>query len=324
MSIPNLTYTPALAPTPVLRPKEPQHPSNEEYQEQQYSQASIPQPKWRLHAQELRHQGTSEFLLLIPDLASLLDRALQEIIKILYTQPKRLTPTTPTSKSPFFIPSIPPTRSVTIFLRGYDGVAYTTSTELDHDHKEIHLSLDYIHQCVSKERAAKADPLAELRGVLTHELVHCFQHATPNKDDRKIPGPPGGLIEGIADFVRLKAGLQPPHWIFPKSSSQRAKKWDAGYQHTAFFLAWIEDVWIGSPGTIGMLNDRLLKVGYIGEDHDVDKGSAALHFWRGLFGVTVAELWEEYGRWLDHDGVPNIQDYEKLEAAGASGQYASY
>lgn len=291
--------TPGPVPTADPRPKEPHHSSNEAEQGQQHIQVSIPQPKFRLHAQELRHQSTREFFVLIPDLASLLDTALQNIIKSLYTQPKRLTPATPKSTSPFFFPSIPPTRSVTVFLRDYSGVAYTTGTELDDDHKEIHLSLGYIQHCTSKEQSAKADPLHELRGVLTHELVHCYQHTSPDKGDHKIPGPPGGLIEGIADFVRLKAGLAPPHWEKPKTSSQRAKKWDAGYQHTAFFLAWIEDVWVGSPGAIGMLNDRLLRVGYIGEDHDVEKGSPALHFWRGLFGVTVAELWEEYGKWLD-------------------------
>lgn len=40
---------------------------------------------------------------------------------------------------------------------------------------------------------------------MVHEMVHCWQrnaHGTA----------PGGLIEGIADWVRLKAGLVPPHW----------------------------------------------------------------------------------------------------------------
>ena len=41
---------------------------------------------------------------------------------------------------------------------------------------------------------------------------------------------PGGLIEGIADFVRLRAGFAPPHWD-PKSG----KRWDEGYAVTGFF-----------------------------------------------------------------------------------------
>ncbi len=40
--------------------------------------------------------------------------------------------------------NVPPTRSVTVVLRDMGGVAYTTGTELDNDHKEIHFSLGYI------------------------------------------------------------------------------------------------------------------------------------------------------------------------------------
>jgi hypothetical protein len=48
-----------------------------------------------------------------------------------------------------------------------DGVAYTTGSDLDSDHKEIHFSLDYIHKAISQERKTQ-----EIMGVLTHEMVH--------------------------------------------------------------------------------------------------------------------------------------------------------
>ncbi|KAK0474558.1 hypothetical protein IW261DRAFT_1422849 [Armillaria novae-zelandiae] len=38
------------------------------------------------------------------------------------------------------------------------------------------------------------------------------------------------------DFVRLYADLAPPHW----SPHSVPDKWDAGYQHTACFLDWLE------------------------------------------------------------------------------------
>jgi len=41
---------------------------------------------------------------------------------------------------------------VTLVLRSMEGVAYTTGSELDPDHKEIHFSLDYIAK-ISEERA---------------------------------------------------------------------------------------------------------------------------------------------------------------------------
>lgn len=142
--------------------------------------------------------------------------------------------------------------------------------------------------------------MAELTGVLTHELVHCYQHTSPPSsgegDNDDVPHPPGGLIEGIADFVRLKAGLQPPHWTRPRSAKDRPQNWDQGYQHTAFFLAWLEDVKAGR-GAVGMLNDRLRTVGYVGEGGDSTHTPAG--FWKGLFGADVLELWDEYGRYLD-------------------------
>ncbi|KAJ5633914.1 hypothetical protein N7528_001756 [Penicillium herquei] len=293
-------------PAPSADPRPDQQISlSQEEQNQKHAPCNLPQPKLRIHVEELRHSATGPFFVLIPDVAEVFDDALKNILQYLYTIPTH-NPESPEKDTagyrtkPFFLPSVPPTRSVTLMLRDIAGVAYTTGTELDDDHKEIHLSLQYIEHCVSKDQAAKADPLHELVGVITHELVHCYQHtAPPNavENDKKIPRPPVGLIEGIADFVRLKAGLGPPHWKTPKSASDRAKKWDAGYQHTAFFLAWIEDVW-ASEGAIGMLNDRLLRTGYVGED--TTKGEGDSGFWAGLFGVGVAQLWDEYGRWLDH------------------------
>lgn len=296
--------TPAASPSAIPRrnaPVEPQYSSsNTKKQDQKHAAnsttANIPQPKLRLHVETLRHPATASFLTLIPDIASTLDTALHNIVKYLYSSPLHAPSDGPSNQKvqrPSFSPSMPPTRSVTLHLRDIDGVAYTTGTELDDDHKEIHLSLPYVHHCTTM-----ANPLHELVGVLTHELVHCYQHTSPpdsiNDQGAKIPHPPGGLIEGIADFVRLKAGLEPPHWKKPRSAEERAEKWDAGYQNTAYFLAWIEDVRVGR-GAVGMLNDRLLRVGYVGER----EGDSGVGFWKSLFGAEVARLWEEYGEYLD-------------------------
>jgi hypothetical protein len=300
------TAEPAAA-SAIPKPSPPSESQRADTKDQDQAQTvaekkeQIPKPKYRLHAEDLRHPESASFATYIPDVASTLDEALGNIVRYLYTCPKygpqEGAKRAPKWKRPHFIPSIPPTRSVTVFLRDFGGVAYTTGTELDDDHKEIHLSLPYISHC--KDQAAKADPVHELAGVLTHELVHCYQHTAPpesTQGGKKIPNPPGGLIEGIADFVRFKAGLSPPHWTRPTSASQREKKWDAGYQHTAYFLAWIEDVWAGE-GAIGMLNDRLFRVGYVGEEDEKDCADGG--FWKDLFGAGVAELWDKYGQWLD-------------------------
>lgn len=252
-----------------------------------------PKPKLRLRIDDLRHSGAASFLSLVPDVEAVLDTALAAIIEHLYTPAQRAS----TAPVPPFTPQLPGTRSVTVILKEFDGVAYTNGSDLDDDHKEISFSMSYIRYVCDNNPA----PLKEFVGVLTHELVHCYQHTEPPEmKGRDGPYPPGGLVEGIADFVRLKADLAPAHWKRPESAKDRASKWDEGYQHTAFFLAWLEDVRVGR-GAVGLLNDRLLRTGYIGEDEKQLGGEneARPTFWKGLFGAQVSELWEEYGRYLD-------------------------
>jgi len=147
------------------------------------------------------------------------------------------------------------------------GVAYTTGKDIDDDHKEIHLSTDYIAK-IPKERRKK-----EMLGVLRHEMVHCWQWAARGTC-------PGGLIEGIADWVRLKSGLVPPHW-----TQESDGDWDAGYQHTAYFLDYLEQRF--GDGTVVKINERLRDRTY----HEVD-------FWEMCCGRRVEKLWKEYGHSL--------------------------
>lgn len=56
-------------------------------------------------------------------------------------------------------------RSVTLVLRSMGGIAYTTGSELDDDHKEIHFSTDYIGG-LSADRVKH-----EILGVVRHEMV---------------------------------------------------------------------------------------------------------------------------------------------------------
>ncbi len=62
------------------------------------------------------------------------------------------------------------------------GVAHTFGSDI---YKEIHFSLDHI-----KNSEARAKD--EILGVLTHEMVHCFQFTGVDTPF------PGGLGEGIA------------------------------------------------------------------------------------------------------------------------------
>jgi hypothetical protein len=70
----------------------------------------------------------------------------------------------------------------------------------------------------------------EILGVLHHEATHLIQFDGHH-------GASWGLIEGIADYVRLRTNNVPPHWT--RGLEDRRAKWDAGYSTTAYFLDWL-------------------------------------------------------------------------------------
>jgi Peptidase of plants and bacteria len=211
-------------------------------------------PKLRLEVRDLSSAGAKYFLSSI-ECGSALEDAVKSVIGLLYT---------PTSV-------LPTTRSVTLILRAFDGVAHATGSELDGDHKEIHFSTDYIEQ-IPVERRKR-----EILGVIRHEMVHCWQYNGKGTC-------PGGLIEGIADFVRLRSDLGPPHW-------KRAWKdcdWDAGYEKTAYFLDYLERRF--GYGTIIRLNERL-------RDREYDEES----YWTQCCGLDIKTLWSQYCKRCDDE-----------------------
>ncbi|KAL8653377.1 MAG: hypothetical protein Q9210_002127 [Variospora velana] len=244
------TTTTAKDGEPTPSPLPPQtSPKSSSIATRPHPKPGYPTCKLRFECHDLSHDGAEVFFS-NSKASHDLSAAVTTVLSILYTPSQ--------SNS-----HIPPVRSVTLVLEAMDTLAYTKGMELDNDHKEIHFSLQYISKIpVSRRRD-------EIQGVLVHEMVHCWQW-------NAFGTAPGGLIEGMADFVRLKAGLSPPHW-----KKERPEKWDQGYQHTGFFLDWIE-VQFGD-GSIGRVNEALMNKRY---DEDA--------FWVSLFGKGVQELWSEY------------------------------
>ncbi|KAK9988492.1 hypothetical protein SO802_028731 [Lithocarpus litseifolius] len=77
-----------------------------------------------------------------------------------------------------------------------------------------------------------------------YEMTHIWQW---NGNGRS---PPGGLIEGIPDFVRLKSGYVPSHWVQPG----KGDRWDQGYDVTAWFLDYLNGL---RNGFVADLNKKL-------------------------------------------------------------------
>lgn len=150
------------------------------------------------------------------------------------------------------------------------GLAATSGSRIDDAHKTIEFDAIYPQAVSDSPRLHD-----ELMGVLVHEMVHCWQHNGHGAG-------PGGLIEGVADFVRLRAGYAPPHW-----KKRRSSRWDAGYETTGFFLDHIETT--RGSGSVERIN-MALRQRY-----------EETEFWQDLFGKNVEDLWREYQDTLARD-----------------------
>ncbi|GAU15047.1 hypothetical protein TSUD_48430 [Trifolium subterraneum] len=144
-------------------------------------------------------------------------------------------------------------QKVSLFIDDMDGVAYTSNNE-------IHLSARYVN-------SYSGDLKNEITGVLYHEMTHVWQWNGNGQAN-------GGLIEGIADYVRLKANYAPSHWVKPGQGN----KWDQGYDVTARFLDYCNGV---RNGFVAELN-KLMRNGYSDQ------------FFVQLLGKTPGQLFTDY------------------------------
>ena len=252
-------------PAPQSSALPPSHPYNventheappaEDFKQITLSSKVEPQckPLLRLELRDLSSDGSRAFLRLV-HASHALKYAVDTVLEHLYKGMDKSC--------------IPGTRSVTLILEDMGGVAYTTGLAIDDDHKEIHLSTKYLsHIPESRQKE-------EIMGVLVHEMVHCWQHSG-------FGSAPVGLTEGVADWVRLKAGYAPPHWKRHSDCD-----WDAGYERTGYFLEWLEEE--HGKDIVRRINESLR-----GCKYDAEK------LWHSCCGKSVTKLWEEYKKSLD-------------------------
>jgi len=227
-------------------------PPNVERPERDRSASLVPPPEKKWHipkllftVEDLDHPGALRVFQSLRDPKAFLQSCIIATYELLYTRESA-----PTN-----------VHSVSIIFRSMDGVAHTMSSRLDNDHKEIHFSTEYIAD-IEPENLVE-----EIHGVLQHEMAHCFQNNGKGTC-------PGGLIEGMADYVRLQREFIPPHW-----TRAPGDKWDAGYESTAFFLEWIDQKF--GEGHVRKLNEAM-----------VERYEASV--WSTLTGHAVESLWKNY------------------------------
>jgi hypothetical protein len=155
---------------------------------------------------------------------------------------------------------------LTLYLRyAPDDVAWKSG---DGANIEVMISTAHIANVDRQGR----DVAREVQGILFHEMTHMYQH-----DDSDGRGADGGLIEGIADFVRFKAGYAPDG-----AQPNPDGNWNDGYRTTAFFLVWVDSQY---PGFAHDLNLSM-------DSRDGERWTPEA--FRTITGKSADELWTDY------------------------------
>ncbi|KAJ5975706.1 peptidase of plants and bacteria-domain-containing protein [Penicillium waksmanii] len=189
----------------------------------------------------------------------------------------------------------------------------------------ITIQLPYVNKLA---RSYSKDAIwREIMGTVTHEVTHLFQWYNHRLQPTKQPGVihfgsplgvwpfgrsnslsdnsfqapasvPTELLEGIADYVVVRSGLEKLHWRRPTSSKELAHKWQTGTYHRAFFFEWLE-MRIGE-GTVGRLMGSVLDSGYAGSYPEAGT-PCGLEYgtWESVTGMSAQDLWKEYGLFVD-------------------------
>jgi hypothetical protein len=154
---------------------------------------------------------------------------------------------------------VPTKTQITLVVDDFDGVSSTGNAGTT---ATIQLSSTYL-------AGYTGDVVAEIYGVIFHEVTHVFQLSEEYATN-------WASIEGVADAVRYYAGYVDLAERVPGGS------WTSGYKTTAFFFAWLEDTYVWFLYQLNQSYDPADEVPWS---------------WDAIEAITghpVEELWDEY------------------------------
>jgi len=150
---------------------------------------------------------------------------------------------------------VPPVTKVKLVLEAMEGVAFATGGSAS---KELHISTNYVN-------GVGGDVKLELDGILIHENTHIWQQSGKGSD--------GGLIEGVADYVRAGG-----NWYPAGSRNRKGGAYNDAYTTSAYFLGWV--------------NSKYLDFAY--RFNLAMKSFPGPSIFKTLTGVDVDTLWNQY------------------------------
>lgn len=182
----------------------------------------------------------------VPDPATWFRTIARDVCSRLYKQPSEARDVT----------------SVTLYLRDCDGVAAKWG--------DRRISVEVCTPHLRNVKNSGRSVADEVTGIMIHETTHGYQY-----DDQPDSDPEIGLIEGIADSVRLGAGYISPGEL------GAGGRWDSGYKTSAFFLVWLDTRY---PDFLYRFNQSFKP--------DGEAWSPAA--FQQITGESVDTLWSEY------------------------------
>jgi hypothetical protein len=131
-----------------------------------------------------------------------------------------------------------------------------------------------------------------MKGIMSHEITHVFQFGPRNssEEDRF------GLVEGMADYVRIQLGLH-------NAKRNLGGNWNDGYTTTGYFIKWLVDT---------RDSNFARKLNATARDYTTWSWDRACH---AIAGRGIQDLWGQYQRHLheryltgdwDGDGRDNL------------------
>ncbi|MGL5149501.1 MAG: basic secretory protein-like protein [Clostridium sp.] len=204
--------------------------------------------------------GAKLFDELYPDATALIQELCQTVAKLLYKKPEEV---------PFF-------NKITFKIDSHEGVAYKNGASPE---ALIVVSAKYLENFKNSGR----DLATEIRGVLTHEIVHIYQFDS---------GIELFILEGIADLSRYLADS------IPLDARKVGGNYSDSYKTTGFFLDWLRAKNIDKYDFLYELNKSASK-------ENNGEWSINAQF-EELAGGNVLDLWNEYQAELEANGVNTL------------------
>ncbi|TQV85927.1 basic secretory protein-like protein [Aliikangiella coralliicola] len=204
------------------------------------------------------HQGQADLDRVLPDLESQIHEVSLGVSKILYEN----------------VTEISIFKTVTFETGHYDFPAAKGGTDTD---MILYMDLDHIANTTNN---GGDDALRkEVLGMLWHELTHGYSNSPQTGE--YVPGTEyHSFLEGIADFVRIKAGYNE----HKRGGIAWAEDWNAdAYNQTSFFLEWVHN----SHQSINFI--------YL-----FNQAAGELNEWsfenafQKILGRGIQEVWEQY------------------------------